>query len=884
MKRILIIILSLLMLGSLCACRPEKEVETDTEESTVTEPSSESEDATAEHVHNYTTTVIPPSCTEGYTVYSCEGCGDSYSADYVAALGHVLHKTVIPSACTQGGYTHAVCTVCGYEYDEEPTEATGHQFGDWEIREIASLTQNGTRVCRCRACDFQKTETYEHAWNASATKTGIGFRDILEGGITCEAYLINCTDSTIRIPSLSPGGKIVTVVGSFKGANAEEILIPETVAKIGYQAFHNCRNLRELHIPQRVTLLGALLAENSPNLKTVYFHAVNAAPDTSYTEAGAFTNSSVETVIFGEGVQLVPTRLFSQCKTLRRVELGSRVTSIAMEAFHGTTALTEVVWNGVLKEIHNGAFCGSGLTSLTLPPSLESIGTTAFADLSLDCEQLLLGERLQTIGEGAFQNAGRIGKLLISSVSLSSKSTISQYFAPFYNTTVESVELAPTVTRLSPYLLSGVNGLREAVLDCNMTEVSERLFVATAMLEKVTLGDRITSIGEFAFSDCASLHTVEGFENVRTVRGSAFAGCSSLKAIDLSGVTTLESFAFSHTGLEAVTLPNTLEEVPQGCFANCTDLKRIQLPEALKTVGFDAFASSGLEEIDLPDSVTEISGYAFRYCVGLERVKLPRNLKEIAEFTFDQCTNLKSVELPATLESIGSSAFFFCSSLESLILPDTVSRFGDNCFSGCSGLKEVRLSDSMTTVPDSMFSYCSSLESVRFPANLTSVGSNAFCGTALKQVILPDSCKTIGHIAFYQCAQLESVDFGGVTEIEGSAFSFCSSLREVILPDTVESIGAWAFHNCSSLTKVYLGTSLTFLDYYAFRECTGLRTVYLPQSLLSMKIADSNLSPFQGSGTVCYVEPPTLSSAHYGYFGSVLCGYTYEQYLQAIAS
>lgn len=50
--------------------------------------------------HNYTTTVTPPSCTEGgYTTHTCSACGDSYVDSYVEATGH--------------NYQDGVCTVCG---------------------------------------------------------------------------------------------------------------------------------------------------------------------------------------------------------------------------------------------------------------------------------------------------------------------------------------------------------------------------------------------------------------------------------------------------------------------------------------------------------------------------------------------------------------------------------------------------------------------------------------------------------------------------------------------------------------------------------------------------------------------------------------------------
>ena len=50
-----------------------------------------------------------------------------------------------------------------------------------------------------------------------------------------------------------------------------------------------------------------------------------------------------------------------------------------------------------------------------------------------------------------------------------------------------------------------------------------------------------------------------------------------------------------------------------------------------------------------------------------------------------------------------------------------------------------------------------------------------------------------------------------------------------------------------------------------------------------MTVKDNAVSPFLNSGVVCYVGAESISQKHYSYFGSVLCGYTYEEYLAEIS-
>ena len=97
------------------------------------------------HEHNYEAVVTAPTCTEaGYTTYTCS-CGDSYTADEVAATGHnyvdgacsvcglaEVHEhnyeaVVTAPTCTAAGFTTYTCA-CGDSYTEEGEAATGHSY------------------------------------------------------------------------------------------------------------------------------------------------------------------------------------------------------------------------------------------------------------------------------------------------------------------------------------------------------------------------------------------------------------------------------------------------------------------------------------------------------------------------------------------------------------------------------------------------------------------------------------------------------------------------------------------------------------------------------------------------------------------------------------
>ena len=78
--------------------------------------------AVTQHTHTYTPETMAASCLEkGYTRYECE-CGDAYLEDGAAALGHSYESAVIAPTTEDQGYTLYTCTRCGDSYRDEFTE------------------------------------------------------------------------------------------------------------------------------------------------------------------------------------------------------------------------------------------------------------------------------------------------------------------------------------------------------------------------------------------------------------------------------------------------------------------------------------------------------------------------------------------------------------------------------------------------------------------------------------------------------------------------------------------------------------------------------------------------------------------------------------------
>ncbi len=81
--------------------------------------------------HNHVPTVTPATCTvNGYTTYTCDGCGDSYTEAGETAQGHKWSTSVISPTCTEQGYTLYDCDNCDAEEKHDWVDADGHSFSD----------------------------------------------------------------------------------------------------------------------------------------------------------------------------------------------------------------------------------------------------------------------------------------------------------------------------------------------------------------------------------------------------------------------------------------------------------------------------------------------------------------------------------------------------------------------------------------------------------------------------------------------------------------------------------------------------------------------------------------------------------------------------------
>ncbi len=167
--------------------------------------------------------------------------------------------------------------------------------------------------------------------------------------------------------------------------------------------------------------------------------------------------------------------LFGEKYKIREIVLPPQTTKIPANMCKGQKFLEKVTFNDGLEEIGENAFCGCSSLyfdgeAVVLPDSLKVIGKNAFADTTSLEQDLILGENVCQIGEGAFAGSGVYG-------------------VSFANTKVEVIP---------KNCFKNAKNLTAVLLDDCTTIIGESAFEGANSLEEINLS-KVEQIDSHAF-------------------------------------------------------------------------------------------------------------------------------------------------------------------------------------------------------------------------------------------------------------------------------------------------------------------------------------------------------------------------------------------------
>lgn len=461
--------------------------------------------------------------------------------------------------------------------------------------------------------------------------------------------------------------------------------MPSTLTTIGKEAFSNCYGLREFTIPDSVKSLGNNCFDACKSLKTINI---------------------------GAGLREIPDQAFIECFQLTNLDIPSTIEKIGKQAFLGCTEITSLNLKEGLREIDNGAFKfgtteenlndNPGLTSLSIPDSVERLGDFAFENQTA-LTTVTIGAGLKEIGDGVF-----------------------------YGSSINSL----TVSSSNPYFTA-----ENKIL---YSKDKQTLFMALTTLQgteesPVILPEGLKTINSYAFEKCTKITALEFPESLETIKEGAFISTRIKNVKFKSGLRTIEDGAFSRGFISTLTFSEGLETIGDSAFSTI-DIKEVKLPNSLKSLGEAAFQTcTQLSSIDLGTGLEEIGNNAFYKCKKIEgTVKFPSTLKTLGTGLFVQNVSISDFDFTGNPNFVCESgvvmdtnkttvyAFAPNSSTTSISLPSSVKEIKDYAFVDAQKVTSLTLPNGLKTINSYAFANMIRVSNLIIPSTVTYIGEGAF--------------------------------------------------------------------------------------------------------------------------------------------------------------
>ena len=351
---------------------------------------------------------IPNSVTSigDYAFTNCSSLTSVIIPNSVTSIGNSafwhcneLTSVTIPNSVTSiGDYAFTGCIgLISVIIDENVEEIGKNIFSACSSLEEIIVSSNNEKFSSENGALFNKDKTILIKYPEGKNDKSF----IIPNSVTSigdEAFKYCSVLSSVVIPTS------VTSIGNSAFSDCSgltEVIIPTSVTSIGEATFWGCSGLTEVIIPTSVTSIGNSAFWDCSGLTEVII-------PTSVTSIGGSTFwgcSGLTSVSIPTSVTSIGQYAFKDCSGLTSVAIPNSVTSIDYDAFNGTGIYNnESNWdNGVLyidsclikakNDLVNGSYivkegtrliasyafsyC-SGLTSITIPNSITSIGSSSF--------------------------------------------------------------------------------------------------------------------------------------------------------------------------------------------------------------------------------------------------------------------------------------------------------------------------------------------------------------------------------------------------------------------------------------------------------------------------------------------------------------------------
>ncbi len=199
-----------------------------------------------------------------------------------------------------------------------------------------------------------------------------------------------------------------------------------------------------------------------------------------------------------------------------------------------------------VKEISSRAFVDcNGLTSVTIPITITTLGQSAFKNCS-GLNSVVFNAVNCTFTGTTYYKAFE-GCPNITSFTFGNNVSVIPQLLCSGMSHLSTITIPNSVTSIGAAAFSGCTGVTSITFGNNVAIIGQEAFHHCRSLTTITIPDCVTSIGKYAFSFDSSLHTVTIGANVTSIGRNAFEYCVQLDTVYMMPLTPPTFADFSST-------------------------------------------------------------------------------------------------------------------------------------------------------------------------------------------------------------------------------------------------------------------------------------------------------------------------------------------------
>lgn len=451
--------------------------------------------------------------------------------------------------------------------------------------------------------------------------------------------VLGCANTVI------PDTVTAIVGGAFRNIDFDNTFVIPSHVELWNQAFYNCDfdtlvlpqtglvgieycNINTVVVPENLSDLNTCTGSGYiSQVKNVVWNAINCGNEYNVGGFQSMYPSKIQSFIIGSHVQALPDYL---CQNM------------------------------------------SGLTTITIPESVTSIGEHTFEGCTFTKDNFINNSSLDAEANNYW------GATIVESgnpLFIIEDGVLTQY-----NGNEANVIIPDGVTKINSYVLDHNDAITSITIPESVTHIGSNFGYECPNLTKIYYKGSVAQWCNIDFDGSVFNYTPKSFY----INGKPITDL--ITPID---VKTIKDYAFAGLKLNSLVISEGVAEIGYNAFANCGVLQKLQIPNTVTNINSQAFEYSGCEEsnfinnstllhtnwssfylfkngvsyngttvikinpqlisIVIPEGIAKISSHVFTSDTLAEIVTLPKSLKMINYYTFDYNSNVKLIKYNGTV-------------------------------------------------------------------------------------------------------------------------------------------------------------------------------------------------------------------------------------------